>query len=205
MIVVAGADLREMSEENTEGRIKIKSLSNKETEDLFKIAFRNYNQLISVADSKASLLINVNSIIISVMIAFVLGRIEKVSFLLWPVTLLLSVCILTILLSILASRPQHNDFLEDKSSGSYQRFFFGSFDMVDTEFLHVKWEEYLAHLIALFGNSRENVYLELYKESFNVRRVLSKKFNFLTAAYWVFLIGLFMSVIAFVLAIYKNS
>ena len=62
--------------------------------------------------------------------------------------------------------------------------------MVDTEFLHIKWEEYLAHLTDLFGSGRETVYLEICKESFNVRRVLFKKFNFLTAAYWVFLIGL---------------
>jgi len=67
------------------------SLSNKQTDDLFKLAFRNYNHLISVADSKASLLIHVNSIIISVTIAFVLGKIEKVYFVLWPTVVLLSV------------------------------------------------------------------------------------------------------------------
>ncbi len=51
-------------------------LSNKETEDLFfKLAFRNYNHLISVADSKASLLIRYKfRFFISVMIAFVLGE-----------------------------------------------------------------------------------------------------------------------------------
>src|SRR5450432_1031572 len=85
--------------------VKMKK-SHAKTDDLFKLAFRNYNHLISVADSKASLLIHVNSIIISVTIAFVLGKIEKVYFVLWPTVVLLSVSLTTILLAILASKPQ---------------------------------------------------------------------------------------------------
>jgi hypothetical protein len=112
-------DKKDKSKTNSD---EIVLLSNKETEDLFKIAFRNYNHLISVADSKASLLINVNSIIISVMIAFVLGKIDKLFFILWPTIILLAVCLGTILLAILASRPQSNSFLENRSSLSYQRF-----------------------------------------------------------------------------------
>jgi Family of unknown function (DUF5706) len=180
-------------------------LSNKETEDLFKIAFRNYNHLISVADSKASLLINVNSIIISVMIAFVLGKIEKSLFILWPTIILLTVSLITILLAILASRPQNNSFLEDKESRSYQRFFFGSFDLVDPDFPRVPWDEYYKQLMELFSNQKEAVYLEVYKESFNVRKVIARKFNYLSKAYWVFLFGLLISVIAFVTAIYMKG
>ena len=181
------------------------ALTNKETEDLFKIAFRNYNQLVSVADSKASLLINVNSIIISFMLAFVLSKVERYTFLLWPTILLLVVCMVTILFSILASRPQKNSLLEDKNSHSYQRFFFGSFDLIDPSFRHANWEEYYNQLNELFNNSKENVYMEIYKESFNVRKVLSKKFNYLSRAYWVFILGLIGAIIAFVVAIQSHQ
>ena len=176
-------------------------LTNKETEDLFKVAFRNYNHLVSVADSKASLLIHVNSIIISVMLAFVLGRIERNMFLLWPAILLLTVSITTILLSILASKPQKNTFMEDKHCVSYQQFFFGSFDLIDTSFRKANWDQYYLQLNELFNNPKENVYLEVYKESFNVRKVLSKKFSYLSQAYWVFIIGLLISIIAFLVAV----
>lgn len=176
-------------------------LSSKETEDLFKIAFRNYNQLVSVADSKASLLINVNSIIVSVMLAFVISKIENNQFLLWPTILLLVVCMITILLSILASKPQKNSLLENKESASYQRFFFGSFDLIDPVFRHANWEEYYSQLNKLFNSPKEEVYLEIYKESYNVRKVLSRKFNYLSKAYWVFIIGLLLSIVAFMLAI----
>ena len=196
--------LNELKEDSERNNIKLNvssSLTNKETEDLFKIAFRNYNQLVSVADSKASLLINVNSIIISVMLAFVLGRIEKNMFLLWPAVLLLSICMVTILLSILASRPQKNSFMEDKHSHSYQKFFFGSFDLIDPSFHSADWDQYYRQLNELFNNSKESVYLEIFKESFNVRKVLSKKFNYLSKAYLVFIVGLLISVVAFLLAI----
>ena len=177
------------------------SLTNKETEDLFKLAFRNYNHLISVADSKASLLIRVNSLLISVMIAFVLGKIEKEYFILWPTVVLLTVCLATILLSILASKPRRNSLMEDRTSKTFQRFFFGSFDMIDPTLPDVQWDEYFQGMSELFCQSRDSVYLEIYKESFNVRKVLFKKFNYLSWAYWVFIFGLLISVISFVLAI----
>lgn len=201
-------DKLESSERNTSSNeLKVNNsslLTNKETEDLFKLAFRNYNHLVSVADSKASLLIHVNSIIISFMLAFVLSRVERYPFLLWPTVLLVVTCTLTILLSILASRPQKNSFLEDKHSHSYQRFFFGSFDLIDSSFRHANWEEYYVELKDLFINSKESIYLEIYKESFNVRKVLSNKFSYLSKAYWVFILGLLASIIAFISVIQTN-
>jgi len=178
-------------------------LTNKETEDLFKLAFRNYNHLISVADSKASILMRVNSIIISIIIAFFVGKGGRTLTVVWPAIILMVVCMITILLAILASRPQNNSFLENKESRSYQRFYFGSFDMVDTSFLKASWEDYFKQLMELFSMPKETVYMEVYKESYNVRRVLAKKFNYLTLAYWVFLVGIFISVMAFVIVLYK--
>ncbi len=193
---------------NEKSNLKIQdqpSLTNKETEDLFKLAFRNYNHLISVADSKASLLIRVNSLLISVMIAFVLGKIEKEYFILWPTVVLLSVCLATILLAILASKPRRNSLMENRKLKTYQRFFFGSFDMIDPTLPNVQWDEYFQGMSDLFCQSRDSVYMEIYKESFNVRQVLFKKFNYLSWAYWVFIFGLLISVISFVLAISFRS
>jgi hypothetical protein len=180
-------------------------LSNKETEDLFKIAFRNYNHLISVADSKASLLIRVNSVVISVIIAFLVGKGGRSMANIWPAIVLLFVAMMTILLAILASRPQNNSFLEDKESHNYQRFFFGSFDMVDPTFLGARWEEYFMQLTELFSMPKESLYMEVYKESFNVRKVLAKKFDYLSKAYWVFLVGFIVSGLSFVFTVYQHK
>ena len=180
-------------------------LSSKETEDLFKIAFRNYNHLISVADSKAALLINVNAIIISIVLGLVLSKIEKNAFLLRPTIVLFTVCLSTIFLSILASRPQKNSISEKKSSHTYQKFFFGSFDLIDRSFRKATWDDYYNQLHELFIHAKESVYMEVFKESYNVRKVLSKKFTYLSIAYWVFMIGLMVSIIVFIIDVKNNT
>lgn len=176
-------------------------MTDKETEDLFKIAFRNYVKLVDVADSKAALLIHVNSILISVVIGFVISRTEKYPMLIIPSFLTLAVAFLTILLSILASRPQSNSYIKNRASKSYQTFFFGSFDMVGSEFRDADFDSYSVELASFLKSGKENVYNEIYKEVFNVRKVLSKKFTFLSYAYIVFLGGLALSIVSFFIAI----
>ena len=176
------------------------NLTSKETDDLFKIAFRNYASLVSVADKKAGLLINVNSIIISVVIAFVVGRSDKYPFLLAPSFILLGVAFITILLSILASRPQKNRLIQDKKSKSYQTFFFGSFDLIGSDFSKADWNSYSNELDTFLKGGKDEIYHEMYKETFNVRKVLGKKFSYLSVAYWIFLAGLFVSIITFFLS-----
>lgn len=175
-------------------------MTDKETEDLFKIAFRNYVKLVDVADSKAALLIHVNSILISVVIGFVVSRSEKYPLLTVPSFIILGVAFLTILLSILASRPQSNPSMKDKSAKSHQTFFFGSFDLIGTEFRDADFETYATELDHFFKGGKEKIYQEIYKEVFNVRKVLSKKFTYLSYAYMVFLGGLLLSIVAFFIA-----
>jgi hypothetical protein len=56
-------------------------------------------------------------------------------------------------------------------------------------------------LDSFLKGGKDQVYAEIYKEVFNVRKVLSKKFTFLSYAYMVFLSGLAISIIAFFIAI----
>src|SRR5258706_3057055 len=77
---------------------------NKESEDLFKIAFRNYLNLVGIADKKAGLLIQVNSILASVIIGFVAKNVEDLHTLIIPVAAVLIVAGITIFYGILASK-----------------------------------------------------------------------------------------------------
>ncbi|RYE38132.1 MAG: hypothetical protein EOP48_27550 [Sphingobacteriales bacterium] len=117
-----------------------------------------------------------------------------------PSFLILGVSFLTILLSILASRPQRNSYIQDKASKSYQTFFFGSFDLIGSEFRDADFDSYSVELANFLKSGKDNVYNEIYKEVFNVRKVLSKKFTFLSYAYIVFIGGLAVSIIAFFIA-----
>jgi hypothetical protein len=173
----------------------------KETEDLFKIAFRNYNHLVSIADSKARLLIQVNALLISFVVAFVFSKLDSYPLFLYPSCFLLLICVSTISLSILASRPRSNVLDASSHSTVYQKFFFGSFDQVDRQFYKLSWENYERDLKDLLKSGRDNLFEEAYKETFNVRKVLGYKFRYLSIAYWVFLCGLAIAVFAFIVSL----
>ena len=178
----------------------------KESEDLFKIAFRNYLNLISIADRKAGLLIQINSLLTAGIIGFVAKKIEDVHLLIIPAGTILIVAGFTIFYSILASKPLDKAFLKDVQ---YEKepFFFGSFDKLDPDFKHISLDSYSNDMNDLFHGNKQLVFDELIKESFQVRKVLSKKFGYLDIAYKIFFAGLIFVIISFlvVVIVYANS
>jgi hypothetical protein len=173
-------------------------LSNKETEDLFKIAFRNYLALISVADRKAGLLTHICSIIVSVIIAYNVSHVDSKPLYVIPVGIILISSVITIIYAILASRPQE-DAYDTKAFAHSERFFFGSFDRVDREFSKISLEAYTAGVSGIFKGNKEEVFHQITEESFQVRRVLSRKFQYLSVAYKVFIAGLILTIVTFLI------
>ncbi len=174
----------------------------KENEDLFKIAFRNYLNLIGIADKKAGLLIQVNSILASVIIAFVTRKIHDYPLLIIPAATILVVAGVTIFFSIMASKPLDKNYLKDVTYDK-EPFFFGSFDKMDPAFRHKQLESYYKDMTELFNDERNLLFDELIKESFAVRKVLSKKFSYLDIAYKIFFAGLVLVIITFLVVIFK--
>ncbi len=176
---------------------------NKESEDLFKIAFRNYLNLIGIADRKAGLLIQVNSILAGAIIGFVTKKIGDIHLLIIPAGATLIVACITIFYSIRASKPLGKGFLKDVT---YEKepFFFGSFDKMDPDFKYVQLDSYVNDMNELFSNDTRLVFEELIKESFQVRKVLSKKFEYLNIAYKIFFVGLAFIIITFIIIMLAN-
>jgi hypothetical protein len=170
-------------------------LLGKENEDLFKIAFRNYLNLVSIADKKAHILIQVNCILVSVIIGFAIPKFENSPSYLIPSAFILIVAGLTILYSILASQP-----LKKIKTTNYldkEPFFFGSYDRLDPNFKDVTWDKYSKDMHQLFSGDKKMLFDELIKESFHVRKVLARKFGYISIAYKIFIIGLLISTITF--------
>ena len=177
------------------------SPTGKENEDLFKIAFRNYINLITLADRKAGLLIQVNSILASVVVALVLKKLESNIWFALPTASLLLGSALTIFYSIMASKPLENWEGKDLGVPKKEEFFFGSFDRLDPNFKHVDWKKYLGDMTEFFSGEKHIIFEELIKESYEVRKVLSKKFNYLALAYKIFFAGLIISIFGFLIVI----
>src|SRR4029077_10363817 len=74
-------------------------------ETMFRITSGNNQRLSDMADNKAHIMITVNSIILSAIISLLLRKLEDYDFLRFPTYLILTVCVMTIIFSIVATRP----------------------------------------------------------------------------------------------------
>lgn len=171
-------------------------LSGKEGDDLFKIAFRNYLNLVDLADKKAGLLIQVNTILASVVGAFGVKILSTNPVYAIPTAAVLVGSAMTIFYAILASKPLERKYLTENESGKEQ-FFFGSFDRLDPEFRHVTWDKYLNDMTQFFKGNKVVIFDIMIKESFEVRKVLSKKFIYLSIAYKIFFAALVIGILGY--------
>jgi hypothetical protein len=169
-------------------------------ETMFRVSSTNQQRLSVMADNKAHILISVNSIIISVAIALVIGKFGEQPDLLIPTIMLLAVNVFTIIFSILATRPKVStgvftpDQLEKKT---VNLLYFGSYYRMGFE----DYENGMAKMI----NDSDFLYRTLMKNIYWQGKVIGHKFNLLRIAYNIFMYGIAISVIAYTItAIYYS-
>ncbi len=175
---------------------EMETLSSREGDDLFKIAFRNYLNLVDLADKKAGLLIQVNTILASVVGAFGIKRLDTTPYYALPTAAILIGSAITIFYSILASKPLGKNFIRANDTEK-EVFFFGSFDRLDPGFKHVTWQKYKEDITQFFNGNKVFVFDEMIKESYQVRQVISKKFIYLSYAYKVFFAALLLGILGY--------
>jgi len=179
--------------------LKIKKPKNdrpdKGIETMFRISSGNHQRLSDMADNKANIMITTNSIIISVLLSILLRKLEDNSNLIVPTLMLLTVCVTTMVFSILATRPSvpHGTFSrEDIDNKKVNLLFFGNF-------YRMSYNEYAAGMEEMM-NDREFLYGSLTKDVYSQGVVLGKKYHLLRKGYNVFMFGIVASVIAFVIS-----
>jgi len=162
---------------------------------VFRITSNNNQKLSSQADSKAHILIQVNAIIISVLLSLLLRKIEDHVNLAVPFIILLTVNLITIIFSILATRPhipQGTFTKADLESKTVNLLFFGNF-------YKMSLEEYAGGMLELMDD-RDFLYGSLIRDVYFQGIALGKKYRWLRLSYNVFMYGLILSVVAFIIA-----
>jgi predicted metal-dependent HD superfamily phosphohydrolase len=166
-------------------------------QSMFRITANNHIHLSSQADSKAHIMISVNSIIISIMFSVLLGRLEYYPHLAIPTMLLAFVCVFTIIFSVLATRPSISGgrFTEDDIRNKKTNLlFFGNFHKMELEEYNWAMNELL--------KDGEYIYGSMIKDTYFLGVVLAKKYKYLRISYTIFMYGLILSVVAFAVAYY---
>lgn len=169
--------------------------SGRTIETMFRTTSTNSQRLSNQADAKAHIMISVNAIVISVLLSLVVRRIDEYATLTIPVIMLLIVNLLTIIFSILATRPNvpKGIFREkDVEDNKVNLLFFGNFFKMNFD--------YYSNSMLKTMEDKKFLYVQLLKNLHEQGIVLSKKYRMLKTAYNIFMYGLVVSVIAFFVA-----
>ncbi len=157
--------------------------------------------LTSIADSKANMMIQINGLIMSIMLASSSIIIEARMWLRIPCASLASTALVSIVFAVLAARPKllkpATLTVEALESGRTNLLFFGNFGRLEEDV-------FIERMRDLFGED-EKIYDQLSRHMHGVGRVLLGKFRLLRISYTMFLVGLFASGALFVLGLFLGG
>ena len=177
-----------------EKKAKPKGLS-RGVESMFRNTARMQISLSSIADNKSNILISVNAIIMSITMTVLVTRFDEIPNIIIPTLIFLVFCLITIVFAILSTRPNISSgkfTKEDIKQNKVNLLFFGNFYKMELD--DYEWA------IGELMKNDDNLYSTMIKDQHSLGKVLAKKYKLLRIAYNVFMIGIIISVLAFVFA-----
>ena len=166
--------------------------TNRGIETMFRSAYRVQMDLSSLADNKANMMISINGIIISIIIAAVAPKLDSNPWLLLPTAVILGGTMISIIYAILAARPRVNRSpitLEDLEHSQGNILFFGNF-------ANLEKEQFTEGMLELMQDKRV-LYETMIHNIHDIGMVLNRKFGLLKLAYTSFMFALILGVLSF--------
>ncbi len=168
--------------------------SERGVETMFRTSYRTHVDMSSLADSKANIMISINGIIISILLASISPKIDANPWLLLPTTVLLVGCVTAMVYAVLAARPRVSSTpltLDAVRRENKNILFFGNF-------VTLSEEDFLKGMGDLMREP-ERLYDNMVRDIYSLGKVLQRKFALLRISYTVFMIGLVSSVILYLI------
>lgn len=169
---------------------------------LFRVTLNNHTRLSDIADSKANILLSVNAIIISIALSTLLPKLAsaKNQYLIMPTMVMLFVSVICIVFAILATKPNISNTsftADDVKKRKINLLFFGNFHKMEID----QYEEAMEDLMS----DRKYLYNSLTRDLYYLGLVLERKYRLLRITYYLFMAGIILTVVAFILAFGQNS
>ncbi len=166
-------------------------------ETVFRVTLKNHMQLSNIADTKANILLSVNAIIVSLVLSNLVSKLDNASntYLIVPTVIFVTFTVISIVLSILATRPNVTSgkfTKEDVANKKVNLLFFGNFHKMSLKDFEWAMGEMM--------QDRDYLYSSMKKDLYFLGLVLDKKYKILRLTYSVFMIGIIVSVAAFAIA-----
>ena len=170
-------------------------------ETMFRVTLRNHITLSEIADTKANILLSVNAIIVSLVLANLIPKLDNPSnsYLIYPTIIFVIFTLIAMVLSVLATRPNVTSgkfTKEDVENKKVNLLFFGNFHKMKLDDFEWAMNEMM--------KDKEYLYSSMTKDLYFLGKVLDRKYNILRITYTVFIIGILISVSAFAISFTKQ-
>lgn len=197
----SAVDPFEAGEEPAEGGKKKKKKDRKKdrfgtargVETLFRTSYRTHIDMSALADTKANIMITINGLMVSILLASISPKVEANPWLLLPTTVLLSGCLVSLVYAVLAARPRFSNreiTLEEVRRDSANILFFGNF-------VSLPQDDYVQGMQELIRDG-DRLYINMLRDIYSLGSVLERKFRLLRISYTAFMFALLIGVALYV-------
>ncbi|MEE9430583.1 MAG: Pycsar system effector family protein [Melioribacteraceae bacterium] len=168
-------------------------------ETMFRNVMRTHISFSSMADSKANIMISVNTLLLGAIATILARKLDTNPYLLIPTLSLTIVSLTTLIFAILVTRPSvtsgvfTKDDIEKKKANL---LFFGNFFNMNMKDFTWGMQEMM--------NDKDYLYGSMIKDFYFLGQVLGRKYKYLRICYSIFMYGFIISIILFAVFIYLN-
>ncbi len=185
------SDLSEKASADAEHDVKLF----RGVETFFRITERRHMELSTMAHEKASLLISVNSIVMSIVLSVLITKLDDNKYLLLPTLFLVISCTATIIFAIISTRPRiikSNSKDHDADDHELNLIFFGDFSSLSLN-------QYKKAMSDTYKN-KNALYDSLSKDIYYQGVILKWKYKYMKVAYTTFMYGFIITILTFIIS-----
>ena len=165
-------------------------------ETMFRTSYRTHIDMSGLADNKANIMISINGLIMSIIIASISSKIDTNRWLVLPTIILLIGCLISMVFAVLAARPRVSSrllTLEEVRQNRANILFFGNF-------VNLREDDFMVGMTELLQNT-DGLYTSMIRDIYSLGTVLARKFRLLRVSYTVFMGALLAGVTSFIIVL----
>ena len=199
LILKKNDDRFELDKEKLAMKKEAAKVAERGVETMFRNTVRTHVEFSAMADSKANIMISINTLIIGIIVTGLLRKLVEYPYLTIPTFILMTVCLICIVFAVFVTRPKITSGLftrEDIKMKKTNLLFFGNFFNMPL----VDFEWGMNELM----HDKDYLYSSMIKDFYFLGQVLGRKYRNLRICYNIFMYGLIIAVLAYVIAFMLN-
>ena len=164
-------------------------------ETMFRNTMRTHVGFSSMADTKANIMISVNTLVLTIVVSIMVRKLDSNPHLVIPTAILTVTSLITLIYAILVTRPKVTSGTftsEDIKNKKANLLFFGNF-------YNMTLKDFSWGMKEMIGD-QDYLYDSMINDFYYLGQVLGQKYQRLRYSYTIFMYGLIISVLAFAIA-----